>query len=122
MGAMPKKMSFGMGIGFIGGILAVVAMAQTWNGTVDSIYLVGLDLLVLTAFFAVAGTFSKYSPVKGSTMALLSAVAIAVSAVALFYEALPLWMGIVLIVLGLVALLCAACPTVTGWVDANRKA
>ena len=119
--AMPKKMVAGSAIGLFGGIIALVVMAFAWDGTLDCMVNVGLDMLVSVAFFAAAGTFMKYSPVQGSTMVVLSALTVAFTIVAILYNAMGLGVGLVLIVLGIVAILCAACPTVTSWVDANRR-
>ena len=119
--AMPKKMVAGSAVGLFGGIIALAVMAATWDGTLDCIVKVGLAMLVSVSFFAAAGTFMKYSPVQGSTMVVLSALAVAFTLVALIYGAMSIGFGLVLIVLGIVAILCAACPTVTSWVDANRR-
>lgn len=119
--AMPTKMVAGAAVGLFGGIVALAVMAATWDGSLDCIVGVGLNMLVSVAFFAAAGTFMKYSPVQGSTMVMLSALAVAFTLVALIYEAMPIGYGLLLIVLGIVSVLCAACPTVTSWVDANRR-
>lgn len=121
MGAMPQKMKVGAAAGFIGAIIAVAIMAYNWDGSSDSIYAVGLDMLVAMAFFAAAGTFMKYSPVQGSTMPVLSALAIAFTIIAQIYGAFEIWQTIILLIVGAVCLLCAACPAVAGWVDGNRK-
>ena len=81
--AMPKKMVAGSAVGLFGGIIALAVMAATWDGTLDCIVKVGLDMLVSVSFFAAAGTFMKYSPVQGSTMVVLSALAVAFTLVAL---------------------------------------
>lgn len=120
MGAMPQKMVFGVAVGFIGGILALAAMAYAWNGTVDSMTLIGLDMLVAVLFFAVAGCFTKYSPVPGSTIAVLSAICVAFTLIAMFYEAMFMWLGVILVVLGIVNVIFAVSPSVTKWVDSNR--
>lgn len=122
MGAMPKKMVAGAIIAMFGGIVAFAAMANAWDGSLDCVYSVGLNMLVSVAFFAAAGTFMKYSPVQGSTMIVLSALTIAFTIIALVYGAMAIWMGFLLIALGAAAVLCAACPTVTSWVDSNRRA
>ncbi len=121
MGAMPQKMILGAAAGFVGAILALAVMAYAWDGTTDSVYKLGLDMLVALSFFAAAGTFMKYSPVQGNTMAVLSGLTIAFTVIATIYGAFEVWQTIVLLILGAVCLLCAACPTVTSWVDANRK-
>lgn len=121
MGAMPSKMKIGAAAGFVGAILALAFMAAAWDGSTDAIYVVGLDMLVSMMFFAAAGTFMKYSPVQGSTMPVLSALIIVFTIIAQIYGAFEIWQTIVLLILGAVCLLCAACPAVTGWVDGNRK-
>jgi len=119
---MPQKMVVGAAAGFAGALFTMILLATSWDGTLDAVYVMGLDMLVAVSFFAVAGTFMKYSPVQGSTMPILSALAIAFSLIAAMYGAVEIWQGIVLVILGIVALLCAACPAVTSWVDVNRKA
>ena len=121
MGAMPSKMKIGAAAGFVGAILALAFMAAAWDGSTDAIYVVGLDMLVSMMFFAAAGTFMKYSPVQGSTMPVLSALTIVFTIIAQIYGAFEIWQTIILLILGAVCLLCAACPTVAGWVDGNRK-
>ena len=121
MGAMPKKMMLGAGAGFVGAIFALAIMALAWDGNSDTIYNLGFILLVSMAFFAAAGTFMKYSPVQGSTMVVLSALTIGFTIIAQIYGAFEIWQTIVLVIIGVVCVLCAACPTVTTWVDANRK-
>ena len=59
MTPVPKKMVFGAALGLIGGIIAMCAIAAAWDGTLDSMPLVGLNLLVACMFFAVAGGFTK---------------------------------------------------------------
>ena len=121
MGSMPKKMVAGLALGLFGGVVALVLMANAWDGSLDSIYKVGMCMLVSCMFFAVAGTFTKYSPVQGSTMTVLSAIAVISTVAALLLEALSLWMALLLIVVGVVAMLCAACPVTSHWVDVNRR-
>ena len=120
MTATPKKMVFGAALGLIGGIIAIAAMAASWNGTVDSMYDVGLNMLIACMFFAVAGGFTKYAPVQGSTILVLAAVCEAVVILSILYEGSYLWLNLVLVVIGVANILIAACPTVTTWVDAQR--
>ncbi len=120
MGAMPKKMIAGTAVGLIGGIVALVAMFYAWNGTLESTTSVGLNMLVAVMFFGVAGCFTKYTPVPGATVLVLSAVCEAFVIIAMLYNSMELWMGAVLAVLGIVNILFAACPTVTKWVDGQR--
>lgn len=106
----------------IGGIIALASMAYTWNGTLESASLIGLNMLVAVMFFAVAGCFTNYSPVKGTTIMILSALCAAFTVISMMFDAMLVWVGIVLVVLGIVNILFAACPTVTKWVDGNRIA
>ena len=120
MTATPKKMVFGAALGLIGGIIAIAAMAASWNGTVDSMYDVGLNMLIACMFFAVAGSFSRFTPVEGRTILALAAVCEAVVLLGIFYSAFDFVLYLVLAVIGAVNILFAACPTVTSWVDTNR--
>ncbi len=120
MSAMPQKMVAGVAIGFVGGILALAAMAYAWDGTLDSATLIGLDMLVAVLFFAVAGCFTKHSPVPGSTITVLSAICVAFTLIAMYYEAMFLWLGVILVILGIVNVAFAVSPSVSKWVDSNR--
>ena len=120
MTPVPKKMVFGAALGLIGGIIAMCAIAAAWDGTLDSMPLVGLNLLVACMFFAVAGGFTKYTPVQGSTILVLAAVCEAVVILSILYEGSYLWLNLVLAAIGVANILIAACPTVTTWVDAQR--
>ena len=120
MTPVPKKMVFGAALGLIGGIIALCAVAAAWDGTLDSMPLVGLNLLVACMFFAVAGGFTKFTPVQGSTILVLAAVCEAVVILSILYEGSYIWLNLVPAVIGAVNILFAACPTVTTWVDAQR--
>ena len=76
---VPNNMKIGTALGFVGGVIALVAMAASWNADIDSMYLVGINMLVAVMFFAAAGTFTKYSPVCGNTVVVLSGLAGAVT-------------------------------------------
>ncbi len=117
---MPKKMLIGTALGMVGGIIALAAMSQAWDGTVDSMSLVGLNMLVCVMFFAVAGAFTKCTPVQGGTVLVLAAVCEAAVLLSALYGATFLWANMVLAVIGVGCILIAACPTVTRWVDAER--
>ena len=108
--ALPNKMKFGIALGLLGGIIALVAMAYSWGGELDDMYPVGLNMLVAVMFFAAAGTFTKYSPVKGDTVLVISALAMAVTVIAAVYEATFLWVSILLAVIAVCCILIGACP------------
>lgn len=117
---LPNNMKIGTGLGMVGGIIALAAMAASWEGDVDSMYLVGLNMLVAVMFFAAAGTFTQYSPVSGNTVVVLSGVAGAVTIIAALYGATYLWISAILLIIAAVLVAIAACPHVTKWVDSNR--
>ncbi len=118
--ALPNKMKFGIALGLLGGIIALVAMAYSWGGELDDMYPVGLNMLVAVMFFAAAGTFTKYSPVKGDTVLVISALAMTVTVIAAVYEATFLWVSILLAVIAVCCILIGACPNTSKWVDNNR--
>ncbi len=120
MAKLPKKMVFGAALGLIGGIIAIAAVAVAWDGTVDSMSLVGLNLLVACMFFAVGGAFTRQTPVQGSTVLVLATICEAVILLSILYKGSYLWLNLILAIIGAVNILFAACPTVTSWVDANR--
>lgn len=122
MSSMPKKMIAGVAIGFLGGIIAIAAMAQSWTGSLDSINAVALNMLVATTFFAVAGAFTRCAPVKGKTIVVLAAINAACVVVATAFSATFLAVEGILIILAAIEILCAACPTVSKWVDTARSA
>lgn len=121
MSAMPKKMIAGVAIGFLGGVIAIAAMAQAWDGTLDSTGVVAINMLVAMMFFAVAGGFTSYAPVKGKTLIVLAAINAAFVVASAAYSATFVPVNGLLLILAAVLILCAACPTVTKWVDATRS-
>lgn len=118
--AVPKKMVFGAALGLIGGIIALCAMAAAWDGTTDSMPLVGLNMLVAVMFFAVGGAFTKTAPVQGNTVIVLAAVCEAVVILSALYQSTELWVDIILAVIGAVNIAFAASPAVVSWIDTNR--
>lgn len=122
MSEVLPKMVIGEALGLLGGVIGIVATAYAWNGTVECAPLVGMNLLVAMMFFAAAGTFTKYSPVKGTTITVLAALCVAFTVIGLFYETMILWLGLILIVLGIALIACGACPGVVNWTDQNRSA
>lgn len=122
MSATPFKMKAGMAVAIIGAIWSFILMSQAWDGSLDSVYVVGLAMFVCVMFFATAGAFTKFCPVKGSTVLVLSVVTAAVVILAMVYEAIPLIEGIILVILAIVCIVCGACPGVVSWVDECRDA
>ena len=120
MSTMPNTMKLGMAAAFLGAIVAFISMAMAWDGTTDCAALVGIDMGVAMVFFAVAGCFSAYSPVKGGTVVVLSALTIAFTVIAAFYGAMPALSVIILVVCGLVCVFCGNLPSTKNYVDANR--
>lgn len=122
MSAQPMKMVAGMAIGFVGAIIAFAAMAYSWTGDLDNIYSVALNMLMAMMFFAVAGGFSKRAPIVGRTLIVLAALNVAFSIIALVYASTFIEVEVVLIILAVAEVLCAACPKVTKWIDTTRSA
>lgn len=120
MAETPRKMVFGLALGLVGGIIAMIGVAQAWDGSLDSMSLVGLNLLVACMFFAAGGAFSTTAPVKGSTILVLAAANEACVFISMMYGAADIVLNLVLAVIGVVIILFAACPHVEKWVDANR--
>ena len=122
MSAMPKKMIAGVAVGFLGGIIAIAAMAYSWTGGLDCLGAVSINMLIATMFFAVASGFTSYAPVKGKTLVVLAVVLAASTVFAAAYATTFVAIEVVMIVLAIIEILCAACPTVTKWVDTARSA
>jgi hypothetical protein len=112
----------GVGVGFLGGIIAIAAMAYSWTGGLDCLGAVAINMLIATMFFAVAGGFTSYAPVKGKTLVVLAVVLAASTVFAAAYATTFVAIEAVMIVLAIVEIFCAACPTVTKWVDTARSA
>ena len=121
MSAIPKKMSVGMGLGLLGGIVAMAALAYSWDGSLDAINNVAFNLLVATMFFATAGAFAKTAPIAGKSIAVIAGVCVAVTLVSMFYGSTFLWVQIFLLAIGVINIAIAACPTVVRYGD-SRKA
>ncbi len=122
MSAAPKKLSIGMGLGLLGGILAIAAVAYSWDGTFQSVVPVGLNLLIATMFFATAGAFAQSAPVAGKSIAIIAAVCVAVVIVSMAYASTFLWLQIILLAIGVAEIAVGACPAVIRYADSKRTA
>ena len=120
MSDQPNTMKIGMLVAFIGAIIAFVAMASTWDGSLDSAPYVGVDMAVAMIFFAVAGCFSTYSPVKGSTVLVLSGLTVAFSVIAAIYSAMEPIVAVILVILGVVCMVIANLPSTRDYVENAR--
>lgn len=120
MAVQPNYMKIGVALGMLGGIISMAALAYSWGGDLDGLYGAGLNMLCAVMFFAVAGAFTRYSPVAGNTVIAICAVAIASAVVSMLYDATSLWIDALLVVIGAFCLLVAAHPGTTNWVDSNR--
>ena len=120
MSAMPSTMKLGMAIAFIGAIASFVSMALAWDGTVECAPLVGINMASAMMFFAVAGCFSTYSPVKASTIIALSAVAIAMVIIAGIFSTMNPVLCVFLVILGVACLMCGNLPSTKDFVETNR--
>ncbi len=122
MATMPPKMKIGFGLGMLGGIVALIAMAWSWNGALDNMYPVGLNMLTAVMFFAMAGTLSNQAPVAGSTVLAIAAVALASVVIGFIYGATLPVISIILALIGIGCVLIGACPNVSAWIDSERIA
>jgi len=113
-------MKLGMALAFLGAIGAFVSMAMAWSGFVESAPIVGLDMLAAMVFFAVAGCFSTYSPVKAPTVVVLSALSIAFSVIAAIFNAMNPIVCIILVAFGIICMFCGNLPSTKDYIDANR--
>jgi len=120
MSEMPNTMKIGMAAAFIGAVCAFIAMASIWTGEIDSLGLVGVDMAVAVIFFGVAGSFTSYSPVKGTTIMVLSAIATGASIIGGIYGAIPAAAAVFLAILGVVCILIANLGSTRDYVDSNR--
>ncbi|MBR4685604.1 MAG: hypothetical protein IKP04_03665 [Candidatus Methanomethylophilaceae archaeon] len=120
MSAMPNTMKIGMGVAFVGAIIAFASMAYAWDGTVECTPCVGINMVVSMVFFAVAGCFSSYSPVKGSTVIVLSALTVAFTVIAAIYGAMMPILAIILVILGILCVAIGSMGSTKNYVDTNR--
>lgn len=120
MTVQPNDMKIGSTLGVVGGIISIAALAYGWDGGLEGLYGVGLNMLCAVMFFALAGAFTKYSPMAGKSVAGICAVTIAAVVIGMLYSATFLWVSILLLIIAAVCLLIAACPNTSNWIDGNR--
>lgn len=120
MSEMPNTMKLGMGCAFLGAIVAFASMAAVWDGSVESATLVGVDMAVAMMFFAVAGSLSAYSPVKGETVTVLSSLATAVAIVAGIIGAMTVFFTLVCAALGVVCIVVSSLQSTRDYVGNSR--
>ena len=120
MSETPSTMKLGMAIAFIGAIIALYTMIQAWTGEVESAPYVGIDMAAAMMFFASAGCFSSYSPVKGSTVIVISAIAIALSIIGAVYGSMEPIFAVILVILGAVCVFCGNLPSTQEYIEEAR--
>lgn len=120
MNATPNIMKLGMGLAFVGAICSFVAMAMVWDGSVGTAAIVGVDMAVALIFFAVAGCFSTYSPVKTSTITVLSAIAVAAAIIAAIFGGMNVVLAVILAILGALCVFCSTSDSTKSYVETNR--
>ena len=122
MSIAPKKMTIGLGLGLLGGILSMAALAYSWNDTLQIATAVGINLLMATMFFATAGAFSRTAPIAGKTVTVIAAVCVGAVILSIAFGSTLLWLQIVLLIIGAVNIAIAACPEVIRFSDSRVTA
>jgi len=115
-------MKVGMGLAFITAILALVLMAYVWKGSPESAARVGLDMLVATMFFALAGCFSSHSPVKTNTIIVLSGLTVAFVIIAAIFAAMSPGTAVFFVIMGIICGVIGNMGCTRNYVEQNRVA
>lgn len=78
-------------------------------------------MLIGLMFLGVAGCFTKYTPVPGSTALVLSAICEALVIIAMICEYIHPFVGIILATFGIINVIFASRPKVISWIDHKRS-
>jgi len=120
MVARPATLKIASGIATIGGIVALASMVNSFNGTNDVFWIVGLGLLITVLFFASAGYV--YSNGRGNYPSLLAIQLINAAAiiVGIAISAVSIGFGIALIVFEVLYLILIAGESTERWMQVDR--
>jgi hypothetical protein len=120
MDSTPKKIYTGMLLGIIGGTLAIFGMVLSFTPDTNSLINMGLCMLCAVAFYGTAGGFRSGGPWNWNMLVAMPFISIAIAIVTTVAGAMNLWIGAALVLIGIVMVLCAACPQSKHWVEMDR--
>ena len=85
------KKAFALGV--IGGVVAFIAMIDTFAFETDAIVGACVNMLVAVLFFAVAGAFRTHGPGGWGTVVFMATIATASAIGATVFGSLNIWFG-----------------------------
>ena len=100
----PGSMKIGMCMGLLGGLVAFFAMAFLFDIDDEPLQTMAICLLVAVLYFALAGGFSKTSQWNQNVLTAYCFITIGVMFGVTIVEYIPLWFGVIELVLGVIAL------------------
>ena len=101
----PGSMKIGMCMGLLGGLVAFFAMAFLLDINNEPLKTMAVCLLVAVLYFALAGGFSKTSQWNQNVLMAYCFITIGVMIGVTIVEYVPLWFGVIELVLGVIALI-----------------
>jgi len=120
MKAVPRVVKFGGALGFIGGVISIVCLAFFFNAGEGALVDMGAYMLIAVMFFAVAGGLAKDGQWSWNVLLLMGFLTIGVVGSSVVFEAVDLYAGAILMMVGALIVLCLAFSSTRIWANRMR--
>ncbi|MDR0509329.1 MAG: hypothetical protein LBG63_05890 [Candidatus Methanoplasma sp.] len=120
METMPRIVKIGGALGFIGGIISIVCLAVFFEIDESALAEMGAYMLIAVMFFALAGGFARGGQWSWNVLLLMTFLTIGAVGCLLVFEAMDLYAGAILAVIGALIILSLTAPSSKVWTNRMR--
>ncbi|MDD2410286.1 MAG: hypothetical protein PHV81_01240 [Candidatus Methanomethylophilaceae archaeon] len=120
MTVRPKIVKAGFGFGILGGLIAGIAALMAFAPETAATANMWLGFLVVVLFFALGGMFKTEGSVSWGVVVFMAALATGVTVAVTMFEAMDIWFGIILTVIGVIEIVIAANSMTGRWIKTDR--
>ncbi|MCL2031746.1 MAG: hypothetical protein FWH45_00355 [Methanomassiliicoccaceae archaeon] len=120
METVPKNVKIGGALGLLGGVVAVVCMAVFFEAEESALMKMGACMLTAVMFFALAGGFAKGGQWSWNVLLLMTFLTIGAAGSSVILGAIDLYVGVILVVIGVLIVANLAVPASKNWADRIR--
>ncbi|MDR2698523.1 MAG: hypothetical protein LBB30_02440 [Candidatus Methanoplasma sp.] len=120
MEIVPRNVKVGGALGFLGGVVCVICLVLFLEIEESALADMGVYMLVAVMFFALAGGFAKGGQWSWEVLLLMTFLTIAVVGGSVVFEAMDLYAGIMLVIIGALIVVSLSVPSSKTWANRMR--
>ena len=117
---VPGIVKFGGALGFFGGFVSMVCLVLFFDAEEGALAAMGAYLLIAVMFFALAGGFARGGQWSWNVLLLMTFLTIGAVGCLLVFEAMDLYAGAILAVIGALIILSLTAPSSKVWTNRMR--